>query len=162
MNRRASTGCRLHELSVCSGGASGALPGAHGWRLRAQPLKPGAASPLGPPFRARNCFQLGWPEWSEELFFSVCEIYRVSLFSAGLSSPLPASRPPLPLPRGVYAELCCLLRNPPTHPPTPCACEGAGFPGVLTTGWNPGLSGLAVPLGPLEEIFPGTLLLPGI
>ena len=49
-----------------------------------------------------------------------------------------------------------------TPPLPPCARDGAGFPGVLTTGWNPGLSGLAIPLGPLEDIFPGTLLLPGI
>lgn len=43
---------------------------------------------------------------------------------------------PPPSPRGVCAELCCLPRH------TRCACAGAGFPGVLTTGWNLGLSGL--------------------
>lgn len=159
MNRRVSAGCRFLELSVCSGGTLGALPGAHGWRLLAQPPKPGAASPLGPPFRARNCFQLGWPEWLEELFLSVCEVYRVSLFSAGLSSPLPASRPPLPLPEECMQSSAAFRETPPLPP---CARKGAGFPGVLTTGWNPGLSGLAIPLGPLEDIFPGTLLLPGI
>ena len=129
-------------------GAPGALPWVHGWRLRVQPSKPYAPPPLGPPFRARECFQLGRWGWSEELLFSVCGVYwgcpcSLLAFTAllrFLASPLSPWR-------GVCGALL-----PCEKPRSPCA--GAGFPGVLTTGWNLGLSGLAVPLGPLEEVSP--------
>ena len=133
LNCRCALGCPRHPA---------------GGRLHVQPSKPYAPPPLGPPFRACECFQLGRRGWPEELLFSVfgvywgcpCSLLAFIALLRFLSSPLSPWR-------GVCGALL-----PSEKPRSPRA--GAGFPGVLTTGYNLGLSGLAVPLGPLEEVFP--------